>query len=328
MIYLDHIAALHFWRSLDAPAVVRERCPTAYVLRNCPENARQLRRELADLPDWMPRHLMVPEARLRHLKDECRYTCHDGPLPAGSFYRVGPSLCVASPELVFAQSARSLSLPQLVLLGDELCGTYRCARGVAGGFPAREKPLCSRQDIDGFLARFAAAGGCKNARRSMNHVVEGSASPMESVLACRLSLPRRCGGFGLPWPLMNHRVEFDETARLIAGCSFAVADLCWPAERLDVEYDSDQWHSTPERAKHDKARANAMHHMGYTVMFATKEHLSSPVELEAFASAVAKHLGVRLRRPTAAELQKREWLDEQFRLTRTNLWFQPAPASE
>lgn len=308
MLYLDDISARQFWRSLEDPRLILGNCSTTNVLRGCPKNAKQLRRQLAEVPDWLPVHMMVGEENERVLKDELACSLHCGALPHGSFYHVQDAICVASPELMFVQAGRYMSLPELVKLGDELCGVYSPARHLGGEHVERDIPLTDISSLRSFISQANRVCGVKMARRALQHLMEGSASAMETELVMLLCMPKRHGGFGLPSPRMNYRIDFDKSAAQIAGASYAKADLCWPEAKLDVEYDSDQWHSSIESVSHDKARANALSRMGYKVIFVTNKQLSSTCAFESIVELIAKNIRWRLRTPTAEELEKRAQL--------------------
>lgn len=318
MIYLDDIAALQFWRAQERPELIRERCSTTSRLHGCPGTVKQLRRELAELPDWLPRHFMVGDPGKRLLKEECSFTCATGALPRGSFYVLPEAFCVASPELVFLQAARSLTRTQLIALGFELCGTYSHAKNPDGESIERKTPLTSIEAISDFLSRSSGLQGVKRAESALHYVIEDSASPMESEIAMLMSMPRRYGGFGLPRPIMNYCIAFDEEACKMASTSFARADLCWPEAKLDIEYDSELWHSSRQQSSQDKSRANALNSMHYMVIFVSNGDYNDSEAFESIVNTAADRIGFYMRKPNSRETQLREELRREVRETRSN----------
>ena len=57
-----------------------------------------------------------------------------------------------------------------------------------------------------------------------------------------LCLPYSLGGYGLPHPTMNAEMPLPKNVAA-TGRSSLRCDLYWPAVRLDVEYDSAEFHS-------------------------------------------------------------------------------------
>ena len=188
------------------------------------------------------------------------------------------------------QMASVWSLPKLIELGYEFCGTYDVSNG-----QVREcLPLTS---VDKLLAYAESAGlvyGRKKALRALRYVSNGSASPRETILAMSLCLPYALGGYGLPMPSLNHRVNLNARARRIAGRKYLVCDLYWPDAKLDVEYDG-ELHVEAERVSKDSMRRDALLSMGIKVVTITNWQLNDGGELNALAHVAAECLGKRLR---------------------------------
>lgn len=109
-----------------------------------------------------------------------------------------------------------------------------------------------------------------------------------------LCLPYALGGYGLPMPQLNHRIDLDARARRIAGRGYLVCDLYWPEARLDMEYDGEP-HVDAERAAKDSMRRDALLSMDVTVITVTKWQLSDGGEMNALAHVVAGRVGKKLR---------------------------------
>ncbi len=216
-------------------------------------------------------------------------------LPAQSIARVTRGLYVVSPELSFLQMARVLDLFELIHLGFELCGTYAPERRGTTGLVQRNRALTSVQSIQAALGLMRGARDRAAALRAINLVQDNAASPMESVCAMLLGMPRRLGGFGLPSFSLNHRIEFDDVARSIAHRDHAKADLYWEPARVDVEYEGRIFHEGETRMASDKARANALAHMGITTISLFDEHVQSDAMFCTMACDIARAIGFRMR---------------------------------
>lgn len=148
-------------------------------------------------------------------------------VPPDALLKLEDELFVCSPELVFLQLAGSLSLIELICLGYELCGVYPDEGSGRSGVLCRE-PLTAASRITGVLSRCPGAYHIAKARRAAAYVIDGSASPMETALCMRLSLPYNLGGYGIPRPSLNYRIDFTSHIGADLGRSFCVCDLMCP----------------------------------------------------------------------------------------------------
>jgi hypothetical protein len=298
------------------------------IISKCPQTYIELEAITELLPKWLWRNLIVSNADERVGRCNVVYTMRSQPLPTTSFFEVAPGLCVASPEFVYVQMANKLELPLLVKLGFELCGTYSPLLDENLRPIQRNEQLATAGSIKAFLEEASWLPGAKKAKLAAQYLLEGSASPRETDMAILLSLPYRHGGYGLEPPHMNYSIELDNSARTLTGQSCAIADLCWPEHKLDVEYDSTEWHSSVQQVEHDKSRANALGHMGYKVVFVTNGQMSNRLKFEALVDDLARLTKKRMRPPTRSCLDKRAelWMllksSQQFEIFRTRqcLW--------
>lgn len=210
-------------------------------------------------------------------------------VPDQSMVDAGEGFLAPCPEYCFMQMARTLHLVELVVLGFELCGTYVV---MPGGKTVYGKPsLTTVAKLRSFVE--AARGpGRPAALRAVAFVQDGSASPMETMLAMMLCMPVRLGGFGLPRPSLNHPVSVGGRRR--GGVRYA--DVCWPEAGLICEYDSDEFH--PDRQYgNDAQRRNELRFAGYSVIEVRKTQVLYYEPFFAMARDVASVLGKRLRLP-------------------------------
>lgn len=264
-----------------------------------------------------PLHLLVPSAA-----DRCRacgVVSHVCPrsLPAGSFIHPRKGLYVSSPELCFVQMATMLPFADLVRLGFELCGTYsyRADSTVRYGL----RPLTDVPRLARYVDAAAGMDGSVAAKRAVGYLVQGSASPMETSLVLLLCLPVRLGGYGLPFPLMNHRVELGNAGKAGADVrgglrrSYRLCDLYWPCANVATEYDSDEFHAGALRMARDASRRIELASLGIQVVTITRRQVMDYRETEKAALLLAKLLGRRIRPG------KCDWTGKRFGLRRSLL---------
>lgn len=172
------------------------------------------------------------------------------------------------------------------------------------GFVSSE-PISSVGSLLAFANSAAAFPGCARARKALRYVLDRSASPAESRLVLLLCTKRSLGGYGLPLPQMNYRIDVVGEGRKCTSHKYFVLDLFWESARLDVEYDSDAFHASKAGITSDAERRNALVAMGYTVITVTNGQASSANSLDDVAFAIARVLKVRIRRQNGTWNQKR-----------------------
>lgn len=320
--YLSHTSALNHLRSprvaawsrtAQLPAAQPTR-PIAHTVGTIEETTIE---ELALLESARfahlakPIHLLAPHAedRLRR-KGFVWHTCTLS-LPKGSFLRVAESTFSSSPELLICQAASNLSFPKLLALGCELSGTYRVSDADPRGF-LDAGPVLTARSLERFLQRADGVHGAKAARRVLLYLVEGSASPMETIVVLLLCLPRRMGGYGLPVPQMNGRIDVGKRARKAATKNYYKCDLLWPEANLAVEYESDLCHTGSNDIANDSARRSALAYLGVEVVTLTKRQVVNMTELDRVAILLSKRLLPREPVASAAWRTKRNKLHREL----------------
>ena len=250
-----------------------------------------------------PVHVLVPHRNMRMAANDVRWHVWSGSLPksGAGFRRDAQDVFLASPELALLHYASHADLADAIALAFELCGTYRL-----GGLLGFEKadPLTSTKRLNWFASAVQGARGAKRLRRIADRALDGSASPMETALAMLLSLPCALGGYGLPSPRLNARIDVSSKNGLNQSKRYYVADLYWPEARFAVEYDSDRWHVGPERIGQDAARRNALLFQGIKVVTVCSQQIMSESKMDDVARIAARALG-RSVRPRAREWRKR-----------------------
>ena len=232
-------------------------------------------------------------------------------LPEKSFVDAGEGFLISTPEFCFLQMAGRLSLARLIQLGFELCGTYALVED--GPARRREAPLTTVAKLAAFVDTATNARGRKKAQRAIRYVKDKSASPMETILAMLLCLPNNYGGYALPNPLLNHRVDVPPSHRKLADRAYCACDLCWPEAMLAVEYDSQLYHVDPQRQESDARRRSTLIALGFTVVTVSRAQVMDGRSLNRLAHQLAKIVGKRLRyRDPQFTHAHRELRDELF----------------
>ena len=292
---ISHQSALEYWRKTDAKGVLAGK-----RLRAMKPQARLFgTAELRADKFWgfaVPLHVLVGSGNARKVNRYMHSHVSPGEFPDGSFVRMDSGLVISSPELCFLQMAGEIPFANLVALGFELCGTYRLDRESADGKGFRgDLPLTSAYSLGSYASRAVGLKGRKNAMKALSFIADGSASPMETILAILLVLPYRLGGYGFPMPLFNHRIDMPASVVKADGKSkYYYCDFYWPDKKVAVEYDSDAFHTGSERIAEDAIRRNALSRMGITVVTAARMLVFNSLKMHEFAEVLSKLLGKRL----------------------------------
>lgn len=240
-----------------------------------------------------PYHVLVPPEIKRASTVDMVFHVNCRELPSGSLRRVGRGVFVVSPECCMRQLACELDVAQLVMLGYELCGSYSFAADGSAVFDALPQTSVSK------LRRHAAASqgarGVKRMRCALPYVEGGSRSPAETAVAMLLGMPQRHGGYGLPAPVLNYRIDPRASRRGLVAQSRFFCDLFWPDRRVAVEYDSDLCHTGAERIARDSRRRADLLALGITVITLTKAQLYDERAFHSFVVMLAGQLGHRIR---------------------------------
>lgn len=229
----------------------------------------------------------------------CRTHYATGALPPGSFLPVASSLYLATPEYCLLQLAPALDSITWIRLAHALCGTYMVEAD--GELTHRESGVTNSEALRTFLTRSTGQHGAKQMRRRLPYVLDAADSPMETQMSLQVHLPKTLGGYLLPKGVLNRRFSLGANGRFLAEKRYYKADLCWPEQRVIVEYDSDAYHTGSARIAADARRRNVWLHLGYTPITITRPQLFDRYEFDRVIRQVHKALGKRYRQPTPAQ---------------------------
>lgn len=239
-----------------------------------------------------PVHVMVSRKEMRFQTDGVVWHVCSSELPQRAVREVAHDIFLVSPEIALLHCSLRKDVRELILLGFELCGAYRLGEG--DSFRKADR-FTSPSALARFAQVHSKARGSALLCRAAKYVVAGSASPMESALAMLLSAPCALGGYGLPAPRMNERIDMPSKSVLSQSKRYYVADLYWPRARFAIEYDSDCWHTGSDRIAADAVRRNALLHVGVRVLTVGRQQIASVSKMDDIAKIVARALGHPLR---------------------------------
>ena len=220
---------------------------------------------------------------------------------------------IVPPEFLFAQMAETMDFLSLLLVGFELCGTYFSNLQFDTTLekfdtPLRRKPFTNKRKIKNFLYSDVASGmkGNAFAKQTAEFILDNSDSPRESALAISLTLPRRLGGYALPQPQLNRRINISQSnSRLIRKSHFK-CDLFWEENNLAIEYDSDLHHTGTQKIAQDSSRRDALAFLGVHVITVTNKQFANMQEMDKIAYTISKILGIRRRNEKRYNYQTRK----------------------
>lgn len=228
--------------------------------------------------------------------------------PVGSLLRCGGDLCVTSPEMTLMRMCSELDFVERLSLAYEYCGCYALRPDLEGGLLMRH-PLTSAEELGAYLDTASGMTGAKQLRRIISYVRDGSGSPRETALVLLCCLPKKYGGFGLPFPRLNLSLDLgSDSSRLWGGGN--AFDMVWEDAKVILEYDGELGHITSDQRNRDQRRREAAQSAGYAVFALDKMRLESVADTYAVVEKVAERLEYRLRfgsgfREKHSELRRR-----------------------
>lgn len=236
--------------------------------------------------------MLVPHKELRKRRSPIIEHVWSQPLPKKSLVQITEDVYVTSPEFCFLELASFLDLGELIAVGYELCGTYSLDPLSGNAIFDLAAATCANSIVS-FLDSMPSCRGIKRAKQAARHIHDGSASPMETSVHMRFSLPSKLGGYGLPRSLLNHEINLNNRARRLAKTETCRCDIYFPKIKLDVEFNSVEFHKN--RIQEDAARSAALKFMGLEVLSITKRQYDEYFAFGELVRGIAKMHGRRMR---------------------------------
>lgn len=291
-LFLVGHTALEFWRHYAAAPVM----PCGDLPQDgAPPTQPEIQALAKALPLLrQPYALAVPKHADRRQSELIHCKVASSALPPRSFLRTGLGVCVACAPLAFLQVASVLPLPHLIELGYALCGHYAFAEATTG-IALEAKALADAATLASYVEAAKNMHGAKQARRAARYVLDGSSSPVETLLAMLLTLPLSLGGYALPAPRLNPQLTVGKRDEGLVSQQCYRPDLFWPDGQLALEYDSLRHHAGAEKVSHDFQRSNEISSMGITVATISWPQIAQLDATDRLARQIAKHLHKRQR---------------------------------
>ena len=247
----------------------------------------------------------VSDVNSRRSSQVFRPHVYAGAMPDRCLVNIDNELLVASPEFCFFQMANEMPLVKLIELGYELCGSYSLPAISTTdkdlGVDVVDKdtafnlePLTRTKRLEAFANQMTGKHGKKKAVRALRYIADGSASPMETILAILLVLPNSLGGYGFPLPEMNRRIEARPTTSGNPNKQFYKCDLFWKSSAVAAEYDSDLYHSGFDKISDDSIRRSDLTLIGVDMVTVTNKQIHSIEEFDKVARIIASKMGRRI----------------------------------
>ena len=106
-----------------------------------------------------------------------------------------------------------------------------------------------------------------------------------------LSLPMSRGGAGLPKPILNKSIDVSKLTGVACREDLRWTDIGWPGLNIGVEYDSDEFHSNPEKLAQDARRRTLLQAAGCEVIVVTNDQFRRISELDKVVKAIYRGMG-------------------------------------
>lgn len=254
-----------------------------------------------------PIELVVPDAGLRRATAGTTTFVNKGIRHPDARWPIGGGIGTESPAACLAQFAGALCEAELIELACAMAGRY-CFAAKPSGSIIDAVPLISIAAMRSFLQACSSATGSAKALRALSWAIDGLGSPYETLTYLLLCLPPRFGGWHLPKPVANGRIEVANRRKRGVAQNAYYPDLWWPEANLVVEYDSREYHGTPDQAERDGRRRNDLQSLGLHVVIVNRRILKDPVLLENTYEQLRRTLGVARPRQTQSSLARRHQL--------------------
>lgn len=292
-ILLSHTTALELIRETRRNCLARPKVQRVAFQPDLPRGMREwddLISSPALAETTLPLHVTIRHEGKRSRTSRVVYHPLRREPPERGFLKAARGIYFSNPEYCFLQMADMLPLAKLIELGFELCGTYVRDERPGGVTSYGVAPITSPLRLSNFLKANAGRSQVRIARRALHNVQGGSNSPMETILAMLLCLPRSMGGYGLPSPRLNEKV----LVKLPNGrTAERYCDLYWRKLRLAFEYDSDEYHQAGEKWQRDSNRRAELGAEDVEVVSVARSQVEDARELEKLAVVVRRRAGLR-----------------------------------
>lgn len=193
------------------------------------------------LPESKPLDILVPNAASRIRVPGVVNHVWGTKVSGLRFWEIGQQdVVIPTPEVLLAQMAEVVSLPELVALGHELCGGYTL-RPFGSSFSALMgiPEVTSAAEIRSLYNSARGLRGHGALRFALPRIRDGSISPQETCLSTMLQLPIDHFGYQMGWVDLNRTVRPRAGMEGVTKATHRVPDILFRHTRVGINYDGD-----------------------------------------------------------------------------------------
>ena len=201
------------------------------------------------------------------------------------YLQIDEEIAVSDPETCFLEMAHSASKPDLIVAGYHLCAAYFIHEGKI----VQRQPLTTVAKLLEFVKSCPDTNAARLAKSALRYVRDNSKSPMETYLSLSFVVPRNYGGYRLPLPALNRRIEADPHSKILR--KYFECDLYWDSAKVAVEYDSNEFHALEKKISMDSTRRAELAALGVHTLSITASQFYNLIEFDVFAHALGALLG-------------------------------------
>ena len=186
-------------------------------------------------------YIVVPDKSLRPKAQRIKSTTYKvgRSLPPKSFIEVMPGLAISSPELLFLEMAGCLNKPELIMLGNELCGTFsRNPRDPLNNDVAMHlKALTTKAKMQSYCRAVKWSKNAALALEALELVADNVWAPSESIVATLLNMPLAEFGYELGPCVLNEQVFTPESLAHVTKARSRTPDILLGGTHVGINYD-------------------------------------------------------------------------------------------
>lgn len=243
----------------------------------------------------LPLHAQVPQGAQR-IRSSLLVTHPMREPTAGEVLTLCRGLACPTPAQLLVQLEPRLTRLELLMLMEELMGTYAVRPDAAQGMTTRPSPLLVPTDLESLLGNAGSASSHRKLRWALKNAVPGSASPRESKLAIRFSLRPSAGGYGLAVVGLNREVSVTAIANGEKRVRKPDVLLARPGglgngKVVTLEYDGEV-HLDEERHADDLRRTNELAAMGIAEYRIDKALYKNLAYIDSLVDQIRAELGM------------------------------------
>jgi len=202
-----------------------------------------------------------------------RASIHTCSIPGADQYVEGQACTL---PLVFLQVALEYTIHELIYLGLQICS-----------YGDGNRPRSTVEELHACADELRGHRGRRKALRAIRYIENSSRSPMESILYMFLRLPNALGGCGFSEIVLNKKIVLD-------GSKTYFADLYVPSCKLDIEYDSEEFHSSSSAVTRDRERSAHLEAEGYRVVSVGYSQLNNIKAFRNLTRQLSRLIGKRI----------------------------------